>query len=542
MDSGLPQKIGRYEIQGELGRGMMGVVYEAHDPALSRPIALKTINPSFATSAEDRSAFEERFESEARIAGRLSHPNIVVVHDVGRDEETGILYIALERLQGETLSELVQKGVRLPWEEVMNIGAQVADALQHLHSEGVVHRDIKPANVMRLPPVSGQLYRPVKLMDFGIAKLDTAQLTATGQFFGTPLYMAPEQAANETVDARSDVFSLGAVLYTLLTGRHAFAANNIMAILQRVVNEDPTPPCTLEPTLPPGIDDVVARCLAKDPSDRYPDAQHLWDDLADTLSGEPPRHRKGWTKPPARPGAPVSGSLEPEPLPQSISATLSVDPSDEESARTRVVASLPPWARRRPRRLGLYADLMVVLAVAAVASWALLRPGGFGDTASGNDREPLSRPPAASTTTLGAPDAPAPDGQDSSTSAPSPDATTPVPTSRPAARPAPAQIVVDFPHRFRRGTLRIDVDEKRVLRQTLIGRVDKNLLVVKTHSGVFTDLVEVAPGRHVFDVEVTWDDNTRRERILGRVQAGEMYRLEIRVGRLRKNLSLKWTR
>ena len=520
MDSGLPQKIGRYEIQGELGRGMMGVVYEAHDPALSRSIALKTINPSFAAGAEDRSAFERRFEAEARIAGRLSHPNIVVVHDVGRDEETGILYIALERLHGETLSELVQKGVRLPWEEVLNIGVQVADALQHLHSEGVVHRDIKPANVMRLPPVSGQLYRPVKLMDFGIAKLDTAQLTAAGQFFGTPLYMAPEQAANETVDARSDVFSLGSVLYTLLTGRHAFAANNVMAILQRVVDEDPTPPCTLEPTLPPGIDDVVARCMAKDPSDRYPDAQHLWDDLADTLSGEAPRHRKGWTKPPARQGAPVSGSLEP--VPQSVSGTLTVDPAVEESARTRVVASPPPSARRRPRRLGLYSDLMVVVGVAAIASWALLRPASFGDTASGNDRELPSRPPAAH--------------------APLPDATTPVATSRPAARPAPAQIVVDFPHRFRRGTLRIDVDEKRVLRQTLIGRVDKNLLLVKTHGGVFTDLVEVAPGRHVFDVEVTWDDNTRRERILALFRAGEMYRLEIRVGRLRKSLSLKWTR
>jgi serine/threonine-protein kinase len=181
----LPQKIGRYEIRKELGRGMMGVVYEAHDPALTRTVALKTINPSFAASAEGRDAFERRFETEARAAGRLNHPNIVVVHDVGRDEETGILYIALERLHGEPLSALVREGERLPWPEVLEIGRQVADALEHLHAQGVVHRDIKPANIMRLPPVPGRRYRPVKLMDFGIAKVDTAQLTAAGQFFGT---------------------------------------------------------------------------------------------------------------------------------------------------------------------------------------------------------------------------------------------------------------------------------------------------------------------------------------------------------------------
>jgi serine/threonine protein kinase len=518
---------------------MMGVVYEAHDPALSRSVALKTINPSFAASAEDRTAFERRFETDARIAGRLSHPNIVVVHDVGRDEETGILYIALERLHGEPLSHLVRSGERLPWEEVMNIGVQVADALQHLHSEGVVHRDIKPANVMRLPRVPGQLYRPVKLMDFGIAKLDAAQLTAAGQFFGTPLYMAPEQASNETVDARSDVFSLGSVLYTLLTGRHAFAANNVIAILQRVVNEDPTPPSVLDPTLPPAIDEIVARCLCKDPGDRYPDAHHLADDLADTMAGKPLRHRKSWTKPPARTAPPVVGSLEP--MPESVSDTLTVDGTLEESARTRGVDPAPS-PTQRPRRLGLYADLMVVVVVAAIASWVLLRPGGLGATASTNDPEPQSRPPAASVATQGAADAPASVAQGPPIDTPSPNPATPVAVSKPAARPAPAQIVLDIRHPFRRGSLRVDMDEKPVMRQTLIGKVDKKLLFVKTYGNVLTDLLEATPGRHVFDVEVSWDDNTRRERIHALFRAGETYRLEIRIGRLRKNLSLKWTR
>lgn len=527
MASALPQKIGRYEIQGELGRGMMGVVYEAHDPALSRAVALKTINPSFASSAEDREAFERRFETEARIAGRLSHPNVVVVHDVGRDEETGILYIALERLQGETLSELVQRGVRLPWEEVLIIGLQVADALQHLHSEGVTHRDVKPANVMRLPAVSGQLYRPVKLMDFGIAKLDTAQLTAAGQFFGTPLYMAPEQAANETVDARADLFSLGSVLYVLLTGRHAFAANNVVAILQRVVNEDPAPPTSLEKTLPPSIDDVMARCMAKDPAERYQDAQDVADDLNDVLAGRPPRHIETWTKPPVRTGPPVSGTLAPIP-----EATITADPGEPVEGTQTVP---PPLGAQRKGRLGLYTDIGVVLAVAALATWVLLRPGRSSDAA------PPVLPGEATTVAASVTDPARPDPTAAPTNGVEAPVATPTPATR-AARVAPAEIVVDFQYPFRSGTLQIYMNDKRILRRSVAGRVDKNLLLVKTHEGVLTEHLELPAGRHVFDVEVTWDDNLRQERIRGRFLAGETYRLQIRVGRLRKNLSLKWTR
>ncbi len=393
----LPEKIGRYEIRHELGRGMMGVVYEAHDPALTRTVALKTINPSFAASAEGRDAFERRFETEARAAGRLNHPNIVVVHDVGRDEDTGILYIALERLQGEPLSALIRKGERLPWKEVLDIGRQVADALEHLHAEGVVHRDIKPANVMRLPPVSGREYRPVKLMDFGIAKVDTTKLTAAGQFFGTPLYMAPEQAANETVDARCDLFSLGTVLYALLTGREAFAANNVMATLQRVTTEDPDPPSVVDPTLPKDLDDVLARCLAKDPDDRYPDARHLSDDLTDVMEGRRPRNREGWTSPPRRAPATIAGPLES--LLETVSPTLTVDPAVEASARTRVAAV--PDARQRPpwRGPGLYVDVAVVVVVLAIAGWVLLRPGGFGDREARADQDA----PVSATAVVGVP-------------------------------------------------------------------------------------------------------------------------------------------
>jgi serine/threonine-protein kinase len=529
----LPEKIGRYEVLQELGRGMMGVVYEAHDPALTRTVALKTINPSFAENAEGREAFERRFETEARAAGRLSHPNIVVVHDVGRDEDTGILYIALERLHGEPLSALIRKGERLAWKEILDIGRQVAAALEHLHAEGVVHRDIKPGNIMRLEPVSGREYRPVKLMDFGIAKVDTTTLTATGQFFGTPLYMAPEQAANETVDARSDIFSLGSVLYALLTGRDAFAANNVMATLQRVTGEDPEPPSAIDPTLPKDLDDVVARCLAKDPEDRYPDAPHLLDDLADLMEGRPPRHRDGWTSPPRRAARTVAGPLES--LLETVSPTLTVDPAVEESAPTRVTAPPETATTSRWRGPGLYVDVAVVLGVVAIAAWVLLRPGGFGDREARADQEP--RP--TTTTRL---ESPLPASPAVPVLMPTPAAAAPAATPKPVPTPVPAQIVVDFQHRLREGTLRIEMNGKPVLEQDIRGGVDKNLLVVKTHGGHLTKLLNLRPGRHVFDVEVRWDENVKRKSIGARFRPGETYRLEIRIGRLRKNLSLKWTR
>ncbi|TMB53737.1 MAG: serine/threonine protein kinase, partial [Chloroflexi bacterium] len=175
-----PRKIGRYEIRRELGAGMMGVVYEAEDPDLGRTVALKTIRLSLAGDERQRQEYEQRFLAEAQIAARLSHPCLVVAHDTGRDPEHGILYIALEYLHGRTLAELVVDKGRLEWREVLRIVGRVAEALHYAHGQGVIHRDVKPANIMLLDS------RDPKIMDFGIAKLETSQLTTTGQVFGTP--------------------------------------------------------------------------------------------------------------------------------------------------------------------------------------------------------------------------------------------------------------------------------------------------------------------------------------------------------------------
>jgi serine/threonine protein kinase len=185
VSSKTPKTLGRYEIRAEIGRGMMGVVYEAHDPALGRTVALKTIQVLFAVSESERQIFEQRFETEARLAAGLSHPNIVVVHDVGRDEATGTPFIALEYLKGQPLSEMVPPPME--WQEALRICARLANALHHAHAQAIVHRDIKPANVMVL--ASGQ----PKIMDFGIARAPASQLTAAGSSSAHPPTCLPSR-------------------------------------------------------------------------------------------------------------------------------------------------------------------------------------------------------------------------------------------------------------------------------------------------------------------------------------------------------------
>jgi serine/threonine protein kinase len=261
----------------------MGVVYQARDEVLGRTVALKTIALAAAAKEQERPAFEKRFLQEARAAASLAHPCIVVVYDAGNDPATGLLYMALEYLRGKTLHGIIAQGERLDWREALRATARLADALHHAHGKGIIHRDVKPANIMVL--ASGE----PKLMDFGVAKVESSHLTTGGNVLGSPPYMSPEQADGQKIDGRSDLFSLGSVLYELLTGRKAFGGHDLPTILTRLAHGNPVAPSELAPGLPAEVDAVVARALAKSPSQRYANGRALAEDLEDVLARRPPR-------------------------------------------------------------------------------------------------------------------------------------------------------------------------------------------------------------------------------------------------------------
>jgi serine/threonine-protein kinase len=262
----IPQKIDRYEIIEPIGYGAMGAVYKAFDPIIKRPVAVKTIRLDVPPSSPDYRAFLERFTIEARTAGRLSHPTIVTLYDVGHTEER-IPWLAMEYVDGETVAELLQ-GEKLKPEVVISLVSQIAAAIDYAHGEGVVHRDIKPSNVI---VYAGE---KVKVTDFGIAKLMDADSTHSGLMMGTPSYMSPEQAMGEDLDGSTDIFSLGVVAFEMLSGKQPFPGNNVTSILYKLVHSDPIQPDNLEVLglLPDKWHEVFSRVLAKSPAERYPTA------------------------------------------------------------------------------------------------------------------------------------------------------------------------------------------------------------------------------------------------------------------------------
>jgi serine/threonine protein kinase len=275
-------KLGRYEIVRELGKGAMGIVYLAKDPLIGRLVALKTIRTARGDEEETKE-FQQRFVREAQAAGILNHPAIVTVHDIGQDEPSGVSFIAMEYVEGNNLKEILAQGRPLTFDDIGEIVAQVADALDFAHSKGIVHRDVKPANIIL---VEGNR---AKITDFGIAKIASgANLTTTGQFLGTPNYMAPEQIRGAPVDGRTDIFSLGICLYECLTRRKPFGGDSLTAISYKIVHEPFPPLHEINPQIPDGYDEVVGQCLAKDPTKRYQRGRDLANALRAVVRGERP--------------------------------------------------------------------------------------------------------------------------------------------------------------------------------------------------------------------------------------------------------------
>src|SRR5215831_5755181 len=272
METPESKKFGRYEILAELSRGAIKIVYKARDPQIDRLVAVKTVS-LWGQEPDEEKEFRLRFMNEAQAAGRLHHSGIVGVFDVGESPENRDPYIVLEYVHGETLNRILAREKKLPLERALKLVEHIADALDYAHAQGVIHRDIKPANILIT-----QDGRP-KIADFGIAKLNLAHFTIPGRVVGTPAYMAPEQLSGEAVDGRSDLFSLGVILYAMVTGHSPFQGNSATTVCFKVANREPIAASALDMTLPPQLDAVISRAMAKDPKERYQRGSDFGDDL-----------------------------------------------------------------------------------------------------------------------------------------------------------------------------------------------------------------------------------------------------------------------
>jgi eukaryotic-like serine/threonine-protein kinase len=344
--------IGKYEIRRELGRGAMGVVYEGYDPAIKRIVALKMIRAD-QLAGENSIAVIARFRREAQAAGRLNHPNIVSIYDFG--EEGGVSYIAMEFVQGRELKECFESNERFRIADILRIMSQILSALDYSHRQGVVHRDIKPANIFLLPDGS------VKVADFGIAHIESSNLTQVGTVMGTPSYMSPEQIMGLPVDGRSDLFSAGVVLYQFLTGERPFAGS-AATTMQKVLKEDPLPPSTLNVQLPPAMDAVVRKALAKRADDRYQSAQEFSDELRAAAPASPP------------PARAVASSTQGDPTIVSAPGTTKATEATAVNAPAPTVRKLPqppgapgaaPQASRSPVMMIAVAAIVVAIGAGA---------------------------------------------------------------------------------------------------------------------------------------------------------------------------------
>jgi len=512
--------IGRYEILSELGRGAMGVVYKARDPKIDRLVAIKTIS-IFAHSPEEDREFRERLFTEAKAAGRLSHPGIVTVYDVSEDPDTLNPYIVMEYVAGDSLEKHVAESAeRFPLSSALALVEQVAEALDYAHSQGIVHRDIKPANI--LLPENG----PPKITDFGIAKLNFGHPTSLGEAMGTPAFMSPEQLNGEPVDGRSDLFSLGVVLYTLLTGYRPFQGNSALTISFKVVNRNPLPATTFDSSFPPDLDHVITRAMAKDPAQRYPTGREMAADLRGL------REALGQTR------GSNAGSFDAMYV-QPASKVVSSLPSSKKSSGNDGRKPLPKHRRWRDWHF-IAAGLLALLVAAPWSAFVWQQrtpsenkvPEEPGPPASDAARAVNQQSrnivqsvtprvvtePAHEVTVARVKSAARPSAKTKTTKRKSlvvadtnkmPSAGAPVAT-QPIAYPvrADSTLQLRIEHRFQEAEVFVWIDDKLAYNQTVGGAVKKKMVLFKGVEGHQSDSVRVASGEHRFRVRVHASDDS----------------------------------
>jgi serine/threonine protein kinase len=504
--------VGRYEIGSELGRGAMGVVYRARDPRIDRTVAIKTVS-LLGLEPDAEQEYRERFVIEARAAGRLSHPRIVTIFDVAEDPYTLTPYIVMEYVSGRSLEEvLCTENGTLPLDTALQVTQELAEALDYAHAQGIVHRDVKPSNI-----IMAEDGHP-KIADFGIAKLNAPDLPQTGRTLGTPAYMSPEQLKGDPVDGRSDLFSLGVVLYQLLTRHRPFQGNSTRTISFKVVNRDPVPATALNAELCPELGHVIARAIAKDPSQRYQTGMEMARDLQDL---------RGSILPPSSDGTLLVGrgrdlSANWDSV-ISFTSTLGVavktGPSrGENGSQSNAVSFSQPWQQLRIGFLTLG-----FLALAFVGLWQSIpiNAAHVAATASVLSAGPMatvnSSTGQANIVSEHAPDAKASstkrwrhtNGRVPSNSPGVAQTLLEAPRSPEALKQSlPSTLRISVEHHF--GTARLSgwIDEQLTYSYPLRGAVKKRMLLFKGVQGYFSDSVEVAGGEHLIRVRVLSADNS----------------------------------
>jgi eukaryotic-like serine/threonine-protein kinase len=508
MENADLKRFGRYEIVAELGRGAMGVVYKARDPQIDRLVAVKTVS-MWGQDREEETDFRMRFLNEAQAAGRLHHAGIVSIFDVGENPENQEQYIVLEYVAGESLNRILAREKKLPLSRALKLAEEIAEALDYAHEQGVVHRDIKPGNI--LITEDGH----AKIADFGIAKLNLAHFTLPGRVMGTPAYMAPEQLSGEGVDGRSDLFSLGVILYAMVTGHSPFQGNSATTVCFKVANREPVAASAFDLNLPPELDEVISRAMAKDPQQRYQNGA----DFADDLRQLQQIFEIGSTTTSIRTAlltAPKTATTRIGTTGRRASATHSA--ADMNQEELLVLSAI----RKAPiRSVMLGSAALALLLIAGVQSNLLVISPKLGvsalsvsaapETATSNEsRRPSSVQP-----------------HDAASSAPTTLASSSRPSVAKARRhktqpsisvpppPAAGQIVVPLSnldvavqHQFKDATLFVWVDDQLALKRPLHGGVQKKLVVFNGIRGVDSETLRIPAGKHVLRLRALSSDET----------------------------------
>ncbi len=511
------------------------MVYKARDPKINRVVAVKTISLA-GQPPEEETEYRERFHREAEAAGRLSHPGIVTVFDVGEEPETRAPYIVMEFVGGQSLDKLLSgEDRKLPPDIALQLTHELAEALDCAHGQGVVHRDLKPANILLTEEGHA------KIADFGVAKLNLANHTLSGRALGTPAYMSPEQLNGDSVDGRSDLFSLGVVLYTILTGYRPFQGNSALTVSYKVVNRDPIPVTVLETELPPALDYIISRAMAKDPAQRYQRGMEMALDIQDLLEG-----RELWSK--AKQPASLNGGIAPIPSEKDKSSTsqraTAVRLRSTQRAKSSPISAAERILDKKVTKyfagtlfgVGL---LLFGLRVGHVV-WHKGPPTQNGTPKGMAAPLPLSGEEATVKTALDLPPAV------SSTSVPSalpsklvakktktrksPPAspTQPAHSSAAIASPGPAATLdIEVDHKFAEAHLSIWVDGRLSYTRTLEGTDKKRLVVFHHVQGHEIHAMQITPGKHRFRVQVTSGTNSSDQIVTGDFASGNEKLLRI---------------